>query len=344
MKILLTNENILKLIYSHLSLSELQVIFNKINNLTSSRIILSLLNNSSIFRSMGRTQYKLVGHEGGVMCLAMINENLFISAAQGKTLKVWDITTYQCIKTLQDEQFIKTITILPDGNIATSSNAFIKIRNIKDDFNCIKIIKLQGYDHYSKLFVLSNDKLACLCFWDLEVWLLILDMNKEFDCIQKISEEGKCVANCFAHLGDKFAYGIDSQDIKIRNVLDYEYFKTLEGHTEWVNALIFIKKYNLLLSGSFDCTIRAWCTIGYQCIRKIELSTNVESLLLLPNGYFAAGLSSDEGVIKIWDITNYECINSFQTQSGMITSLLLTKDKRIISASPLGNTIIICDK
>jgi WD40 repeat protein len=222
---------------------------------------------------MGRTKQKLVGHKDGVMCLAMINENLLISAAHDKTLKVWDITTYQCIKSFQDEQSIKAITILPDGNIATSSNAHIKIRNIKEDFNCIKIIKLQGYDHYSKLFVLSNDKLACLCFWDMEVWLLILDMNKEFDCIQKISEEGSCVANCFAHLDDKFAYGIDSQNIKVRNVLDYERFKTLEGHTQFVNALLFIKKYNILLSGSFDHTIRAWCTIGYQCIRIIELTT-----------------------------------------------------------------------
>jgi WD40 repeat protein len=292
---------------------------------------------------MGRTKHKLVGHKDGVMCLALIKENLLISAARDHTLKVWDITTYECIKSLQDEERIKAITILLDGNIATSSNAHIKIRNVKEDLNCIKIIKFQGYDYYSKLFVLDNDKSACLCYWDFEVCLLILDMNKGFDCLQKMSEEGLCIDDSFVHLNnDKFAYIIDSQKIKIRNVLDYEHLKNLEGHTCWVNTLLFVKKYNIMLSGSFD-TIRAWCTISYQCIRIIELTTGIKSLLLLPNGFFASGCPS-KGGIKIWNIYNYECINSFESQSGMITSLLLTEDKRIISASPDDNTIVISDK
>jgi WD40 repeat protein len=344
MKILLTNENILKLIYSHLNLSELQSIFKNTNNSASSRIILSLLSYSSIFRAMGKSKHKLIGHNNTVMCLALINKNLLISAAHDKTLKVWDITTYECIKSLQDEEWIREITILSDGNIATSSVAHIKIRNINEDFNCIKIIKFQGYDSYSKLFVLSNDKLACPCFCvDGQVWLLILDMNKGFDCVQKISEEGSYIANSFVHLNDdKFAYNVDSQ-IKVRNVLDHEHFKTLEDpHTDWVNVLVFIKKYNIMLSGSCD-TLKVWCTISYQCIRIIDLIIPVETLLILPNGYFATGLYA-EGIIKIWNISNYECINSFKTQSGIITSLLLTEDKRIISASPYDNTIVICDK
>jgi WD40 repeat protein len=343
MKTLLTNENILKLIYSHLSLPELQSIINNTKNSKLGKIILSLLSYLSIYRSMGRTKHKLDGHKDGVMYLALIKDNLLLSAGIfDKALKVWDITTYQCIKSLQEEEQIRAITILPYSNITTSSVSHIKIRNIQENFNCIKIIKLEGYVNYSKLFVLSDDKSACLSYGNGQLWLLILDMSKEFDCIKKISEEGFAIAKCFAHLGDKFANGIAGQKIRIRNVLDYEHFKTLEGHTEWVNALLFIKKYNIMLSGSLD-SIRVWCTISYQCIRIIDIPTGVESLLLLPNGYFASGLSS-EGVIKIWNISNYECINTIESHSDMITALLLTKDKGIISASPNDNTIIIYDK
>jgi WD40 repeat protein len=185
----------------------------------------------------------------------MINKILLIFAACDNTLKVWDITTYECIKSPQDEEWIETITILPDGNIATSSESHIKIRSVKEDFNCIKVIKLEGCDFYSKLFVLSNDKVTCLCF-NKQVWLLILDMNKGFDCARKILEEGLRIANTFVHLDDKFAYIIDSREIMIRNVLDYTHFKTLKGNKNWVNALLFIKKYNIMLSGSYD-TIRA---------------------------------------------------------------------------------------
>jgi WD40 repeat protein len=175
---------------------------------------------------MGRMKYKFDEHKEGVMCLALIKENILLSAGVfDKTLKVWDITAYQCIKSLEDEEPIRAITTLPDSNIATSSMFYIKIRNIKENFNCIKIIKLEGYVNYSKLFVLRDDKSACICCGDGQLWLLVLDDNKEFDCIQKISEEGLCLANCFAHLDDKFAYCIAHQIIKIRNVLDYEHFK-----------------------------------------------------------------------------------------------------------------------
>jgi WD40 repeat protein len=275
---------------------------------------------------MGRTKHELDGHKHRVKCLVLIKENLLISSGvTDKTLKVWDITTNQCIKSLQDEEHITAITILPNGNIATNSDFYIKIRNIKEDFNCTKIIKLERCDSYIRLFMLSNDIVACFCSDKDELdWLLILDMNKEFDCIPKISEEG---------------FGNDSR-IKIRNVLDYEHFKTLEDHTKWVSALLFVKKYNIMLSGSLD-TIRAWCTISYQCCRIIDLSIGVESLLLLPNGCFASG--SSEGVIQIWDISNYECYNSIESQSNWISSLILTEDKRIISVSPYDNTIVICD-
>jgi WD40 repeat protein len=95
-----------------------------------------------------------------------------------------------------------------------------------------------------------------------------------------------------------------------------------------------------MISGSRE-TIKAWCTISYQCCRTIDHPTGVESLLLLPNGYFASG---SESKIEIWDISNYECINIIEGQSEWINSLVLTEDMRIISASPYHNRILICDK
>jgi WD40 repeat protein len=163
-------------------------------------------------------------------------------------------------------------------------------------------------------------------------------MNKKFEHIRKIIEEDLIHENCFTLLDDKFAYAA----IKIRNAQDYEHFKTLEGHTKWVDVLLFVKKYNLMLSGSQD-TIRVWCTISYQCCRIIDHPTGVDSLLLLPNGYFASGLSS-ESVIEIWNISNYECINTIECQSDWVTSLVLTEDMRLISASPHNDTILIFDK
>jgi WD40 repeat protein len=209
MKILLTNENILKLIYSQLGLTELQSMLNNTNSYAFCKIILSKLSYSSMFQSMGRMKLKLDGHKAGVNCLALVKEeNLLISAGGDKILKIWDITSYQCIKSLQEKESIEAMTILPDSNIAISSMSNIKIRNIKEDFNSIKIIEMKGYKLYGELFTLSKDKLAYFCCSEdeIEVLLLILDMKKEFDCIYKISEDDLCDQNCFALLDNKFAY------------------------------------------------------------------------------------------------------------------------------------------
>jgi WD40 repeat protein len=113
----------------------------------------------------------------------------------------------------------------------------------------------------------------------------------------------------------------------------------LGGHQKSVLSLLFIEKYNLLLSGSADKAIKVWDTRSYDCVATIEDAHGgeVKCLVWLPCGYFA----SSSGVIKVWDLIRFECINILKGHNDTITSLVLLKDNRIASASH-NKIIILC--
>jgi WD40 repeat protein len=88
--------------------------------------------------------------------------------------------------------------------------------------------------------------------------------------------------------GNKFASSASYEDsIKFWGVDDgYKLLKRLDGHTKWVAALCFSAKDNVLLSGSFDQTIRFWDIETYECLKVLETNYNENSqIFLLPNGY-----------------------------------------------------------
>ena len=44
----------------------------------------------------------------------------------------------------------------------------------------------------------------------------------------------------------------------------------LKGHSNWVHSLLFIKERDIIISGSWDETLRLWNISTYQCITVIE--------------------------------------------------------------------------
>jgi WD40 repeat protein len=340
----LMNENILKLIFSGLSLSMSQYLFTHIiNNTTICKVTLGLLNYHNIFKSMRRSKHILSGHENIIRCSALINDNLLISASDDKTFKVWDINKGECIKAICDEGFFKSIITLPDGNtVIISSYANVKLWDVKNDFNCIKIVRLQNYKEYGNLLLLPNFNLACSAIRNKHACVLILDKDNDYNIIHTFLEQSYYPRSCI-NLGssNSFAYGY-RKAIQIKNYENGEHVKTLTGHTGWVNVLLYIERNGIMLSGGREKCLRVWRTNDFTCVRILnELDFDIYSLFNLSNGYFASG-SYGCGKIRIWDMSNLDCINLLTHHTDGISSLFLTRNKKIISTS-FDKAIIIWD-
>jgi WD40 repeat protein len=92
------NEDIIKLIFNN---------FNPLNNLldnttnkTISKVILSIQNYGKMFKSIGKNQIILRGHDHWIRALVSLSENLILSASFDKKLRIWDINNHTCIATI----------------------------------------------------------------------------------------------------------------------------------------------------------------------------------------------------------------------------------------------------
>ena len=87
--------------------------------------------------------------------MALLPDGKIVSASRDRTLKIWDINNYRCIRTLEGhENYIYTVIVLPDGNIVSGSHDnTIKIWNCLDNYNCINT--LTGHTHYKVCIAIS---------------------------------------------------------------------------------------------------------------------------------------------------------------------------------------------
>jgi WD40 repeat protein len=208
-----------------------QYLFTILKNKTICKVTLRLLNYHNIFKSMGRSKRILGGHEARIRSAALINDDLLVSVSDDQTLKVWDINKGECIKAVRDEESFISVITLPDGNtVITSSYVNVKLWDIKNDFNCIKIVKLRGYKHYTNILLLPNFNLAFSAIHN-HAYVLILDKDKDYNIIHTFLEQSYYPSSCI-NLGssNNFAYSAGGA-IQIKNYENGEHVKTLTGHT-----------------------------------------------------------------------------------------------------------------
>ncbi|MCJ7431909.1 MAG: hypothetical protein MUO77_00320, partial [Anaerolineales bacterium] len=87
---------------------------------------------------------------------------------------------------------------------------------------------------------------------------------------------------------------------------DYQLWKTLEGHTSYVNGVAFNPDGSFLVTGSDDKTIGIW---GIQNGQQLNLLKGHEDTVLRvvvnPSGTLIASISWD-GTVRLWGVVQGE--------------------------------------
>jgi WD40 repeat protein len=135
------NQNILKLIFTSFSMFSIKQLLDVIHNHTIVISMLKTLNYNSIFRSIGKCKKVIEGHEETINSLLLLSNNILVSSSLNGEIKLWDLRTYECIKSLDQKSSVRLILHLPNDNIATCSiNGHIKVWDPSQDYECIKSI------------------------------------------------------------------------------------------------------------------------------------------------------------------------------------------------------------
>ncbi len=291
-------------------------------------------------------QDKNFSHSDDISALEFIrpkdNILLLLSGSNDKTIKVWDTQIYQNIVTLTGHtaKITALISINQKTFASSSSDKTIKIWDYYSDqfkrtFKNVESIS-QDLESLLELAVLNETRLVST---SVDRYIRIFKKSIDIKQINEMKGHSKSVQDIAVLAENLFASCSGDHTIKIWN--NSIVIQSLEGHSDYVYALVYAKTETLLISGSKDTTIRLWDSESFTHKATMYYhEDSVNSLLVLPNKVLASG-SCDNKII-IWNLNTFEVKLLLKGHQGCVNALIFYNSNKLISGSA-DQMIIIWD-
>ncbi len=110
--------------------------------------------------------------------------------------------------------------------------------------------------------------------------------------------------------------------------------RTLQGHTDSINAVTVIPDGSRVISASSDKTLKVWDMETGEELQSLQGHTDlVRGVVVMPNGRRAISASSDK-TLKVWDLETGEELQTLQGHNDWVYAVAVTPDgSHAISAS-----------
>jgi WD40 repeat protein len=260
------------------------------------------------------------------------NSKILISASEDQTIKIWNLETGECLKTLSDHtDWVTSILFIPNNKfISGSEDKSIKIWDL-NSYTCLKTLANE-YSIYS-LCLLPNNQIACGCVngsinvWNLDNSRKIKTFKAHNDWIPHLVLFDKTkLISCAAENDNK---------IKIWSINKFKCLQVFDGHTDIVYYLELTSDGNLL-SCSDDKTVKLWQIKTGKDLKSIQFDDQVCCVKILNKDLIAVALLNGE--ILIYNFNQEHYVKSLSTSGSSFASrLLLLSNGNLLSASKNGN-------
>ena len=291
-----------------------------------------------------REARKLVGHDGGVKCVAFDRTGKIVATGgYDATVRLWDAASGAQIRIVEQRKAVmKSLAFSPvDDILACCDKTGENIVRIWNVATGEKIADLQKSTLGVESLAFSPDgktlaigsKSGNLSLYDMSTSTLTTTVHVgTFIWALAYSPDGKHIA-CGSRDNSASVFAADS----IKHERDFR------GHGLYLNAVSYSPDGRILLTGSADSTAKLWNANGAE--ESYTLSTNARvtsrddvsratSARFLPDGKTLAVADTHDNFVRIWDIESGQEKIRLGPHPAEITSMELSDDgKRLLVAS-----------
>ncbi|KAF2139670.1 uncharacterized protein K452DRAFT_300206 [Aplosporella prunicola CBS 121167] len=267
------------------------------------------------------------GHTDSVYC-CQFDEEKIITGSRDRTIRVWDLKTYRCLKVIGGPQArpvantpapletkrqytqsnIPSLNGTPEGNAIYHEPAY---------YHSASILCLQFDD---EIMVTGSSDSTCIV-WNVKTWEPLWHLHAHQAGVLDVCFDNRYIISCSK-----------DNSICIWSRHTGELLKQLRGHTGPVNAIQM--RGNLLVSASGDGTAMIWDLEKRLFVRELRSGDRGLAAVEFSDDakYVLAG-GNDQTVYK-FDISTGNVVKKFTGHNGLVRSLFLdTPNKRVVSGS-----------
>ena len=187
-------------------------------------------------------------------------------------------------------------------------------------------------------------------------------VGTKIDSLTKCHNEGVSCLDFDVPYGILCSTGLNEHTIKIWDLLKYREMGHLEGHSGTINCMGMNSKYNMLITGSSDSTLKLWdlntATQAYTienmneeeelskaylepdqyCINTFESHVDEVTCLSINSNHLVSG--SQDRTIRVWDLYTGNCVETLDLNFSNLTQGSLGQPPAVIPVKTMGAPII----
>ncbi|KAI8636712.1 WD40-repeat-containing domain protein [Parasitella parasitica] len=263
----------------------------------------------------------LIGHIDSVYCLQFDKQKI-ITGSRDRTIKFWDLSTYQCMQTLTGhEGSVLCLSYNEHIMVSGSSDTTLIVWNMK---TFQPIMRLRGHSAgvldvcFDDRFIISCSKDKTIRIWDINTGRLLRSILAHRGPVNAIQLEGNKLVSAS---GDAL--------IKMWDITTGECLRKYAGHTRGLACVRY--DGTKIVSGSNDKTIKVWDAESGNCLMSCEGHTDLVRTLSFDKDRIVS--ASYDQSIRVWDIKTGACLLNFQSGHTSWVFDVHFDSTRIVSAS-----------